>query len=156
MSLPYPPPSLSARDLYLAVIENRLNRLCKIGVSKRPKRRIARLSSTQPHKARLVKSWPKAGDFERAIHEILSPVRHRGEWFKCDPNFGEWICEIVIAGKRGIAILAVGFYRELMSREIHPQRKSLNEGLHDLGFDTLEYRIYENTRRIAACSQIVR
>ena len=127
------------RYLYVAAIEGR--DLCKIGVSKKPKRRIAGLSSTQPHKANLVKQWPRAGLFEKVIHKIFKPMRVRGEWFKCDPKFVEWVCDNVLSGGREKAEKAATLFCELNRLEIHPERHILDESLHNLGFDTVGYRI---------------
>ena len=80
---------LTKRDLYLAAI----GPLCKIGVSRRPKRRVTGLSQTQPHRANLIKVWPKVGHLEPMVHSILEPLQQRSEWSKCSLGFAEWVCE---------------------------------------------------------------
>ena len=66
---------LTKRDLYLAAI----GPLCKIGVSRRPKSRVTGLSQTQPHRANLIKVWPKVGHLEPTVHSILESLRQRSE-----------------------------------------------------------------------------
>src|SRR5260370_35533954 len=105
---------LAARDLYLAAIDGPL---CKIGVSRKTKRRGAEPSTTQPHKVKLIKVWTKAGRFEPVCHNVLMPLGQRGEWFKCEPNFAAWICEMVISQNRATVSHAVGLYKQLSESE---------------------------------------
>jgi Meiotically up-regulated gene 113 len=153
---------LTKRDLYLATIDDSL---CKIGVSRRPKRRVRGISTTQPHKAKLVKVWPKAGLLEPTVHQILKPLRQRGEWFKCAPDFAEWICEMAISQKQETARHAALLYKQLMDCEARWERlggikgaedecgavrsalKSLEDDLHAAGFDTEGYRMRIAIRR---------
>lgn len=110
---------LAKRDLYLTAIDGPL---CKIGVSRKPKRRVAALSETQPHKVKLVKVWPKAGYFEPVCHQVLMPLGQRGKWFKCSPGFAQWICELIIAKERERASPAVLLYKQLSDSEARFRR----------------------------------
>ena len=68
-------------------------------------------------------------------------MRVRGEWFDCDPKFVEWVCDNVLSGGREKAEKAATLFCELNRLEIHPERHILDESLHNLGFDTVGYRI---------------
>jgi hypothetical protein len=145
---------LAKNDLYLAAIDGPL---CKIGVSKKPKRRVAQLSTTQPHKAKLIKVWPKAGHFEPVCHHVLMPIGQRGEWFKCSPGFAQWICEAIISKEREKAGHAVLLYKQLTDSEARYRRlerlpgnkeelsrllgeqMSLEEKLRAAGFNGADY-----------------
>ena len=139
---------LTKRDLYLAAI----GPLCKIGVSRRPKRRVTGLSQTQPHRANLIKVWPEVGHLEPMVHRILEPLRQRSEWFKCSPGFAEWVCEMAVSQKQETASHAVLLYKQLMDcrarwerlggfkgaederRALWSATKSLEDDLHAAGF----------------------
>jgi hypothetical protein len=141
---------IAQRHLYLAAIADGL---CKIGISKKPKRRLSGLSSTQPHKAKLVKMWHYAGPFERPIHEILRPFQHRGEWFRCEPRFVEWICEMMIAQKQENATQAAILFAQYMECERTAQwsaLRTIDEDLYALGFetDTRKLRTSQAMRRL--------
>jgi hypothetical protein len=145
---------LTKRDLYLAAI----GPLCKIGVSRRPKRRVTGLSQTQPHRANLIKVWPKVGHLEPMVHSILEPLRQRSEWFRCSLGFAEWVCEMAVSQKQQTASRAVLLYKQLMDcrarwerlggfkgaederRTLWSATKSLENDLHAAGFDTGGYR----------------
>ena len=90
----------------------------------------------------LIKSWPKKGHLEPVVHEVLRPLRLRREWFKCEPEFGVWVCEQLIAGLRDNAIKGVALYVELERTDgPHPDDHRLNEELFQLGFETFAYRM---------------
>jgi Meiotically up-regulated gene 113 len=148
---------LAKRDLYLAAIEGSL---VKIGVSRKPKRRVTGISTTQPHKAELIKIWPKAGRLEPTVHHVFKPLRHRGEWFKCGTDFAQWVCEMVVSQKQDTARHAVTLYKQLKDSEARWERlagvakeraderaalwsaiTSLEDDLHAAGFDTEGYQI---------------
>jgi hypothetical protein len=150
---------LAARDLYLAAIDGPF---CKIGVSRKPKQRVAQLSTTQPHKAKLIKVWPKAGQFEPVCHHVLMPLGQRGEWFKCKPDFAAWVCDTVIANERERAAHGVGLYKQIRDCEARSERlrgfgvrdreykdeahrllgleMSLEDDLEAAGFNATDYR----------------
>jgi excinuclease UvrABC nuclease subunit len=66
MSIPAKP------GLYLYFAEIR-DDLCKIGVSKKPKKRVTQLSTTQRHKAKLIASWPAMSHLEATVHHFFTP-----------------------------------------------------------------------------------
>ena len=153
---------LTKRDLYLAAI----GPLCKIGVSRRPKSRVTGLSQTQPHRANLIKVWPKVGHLEPMVHTILEPLRQRSEWFRCSLGFAEWVCEMAVSQKQETASHAVLLYKQLMDcrarwkrlggfkgtederRALWSATKSLEDDLHAAGFDTGGYRFQISSQRM--------
>ena len=118
---------LTKRDLYLAAI----GPLCKIGVSRRPKRRVTGLSQTQPHRANLIKVWPKVGHLEPMVHTILEPLRQRSEWFRCSLGFAEWVCEMAVSQKQQTASRAVLLYKQLMDCRARWKRLGGFKGTED-------------------------
>jgi hypothetical protein len=138
---------LAKRDLYLAAIDGPL---CKIGVSRRPKRRVGGISMTQPHKAKLIKVWPTAGHLEPTVHHILRPLQQRGEWFKCEPDFAEWICEMVISQKNETAAHGVVLYKQLIDCEARSLRLRYVKGLENEGSRLLRAQISLENDLLAA------
>jgi Meiotically up-regulated gene 113 len=137
---------LAKRHLYVAAGGG----YCKIGVSKKPNQRMSDLSSAQASDIELIKSWPKQGHLEPMAHEVLEPLRVRREWFKCEPEFGGWICEQLIAGLRHKAIKGVELYCEVGGCDIHSDRvrvASLEDELHGLGFETFGHRMKAAIKR---------
>jgi len=67
------------------IIQQGMTRLFKIGVSKNPEVRLRNLQTGNPHTLHLLKTFPcrvPAYKAERIIHNHLSHVHVRGEWFQ--------------------------------------------------------------------------
>lgn len=55
--------------------------LFKIGFSRTPQKRLAGLQTGNPHKLKIVKTWPAARHVETELHARFSSLRGSGEWF---------------------------------------------------------------------------
>lgn len=76
--------------MYLYVICDDYNDLCKIGYSEDPDRRVAELNVGNPHQLRVAHRVRVDDDrvrlLESKIHFELGPYRERGEWFRVTPH----------------------------------------------------------------------
>lgn len=76
--------------MYLYVIADDYDDLCKIGYSEDPDRRCAELNVGNPHQLRVVHRVRVPDDrvrlLESKLHFELGPYRARGEWFRVPPR----------------------------------------------------------------------
>ena len=76
--------------MYLYVIADDYDDLCKVGYSEDPDRRVAELQVGNPHALRVVHRVRVDDDrvrvLESKLHHELGPWRARGEWFRVTPR----------------------------------------------------------------------
>ena len=74
---------------YLYVFADELNQICKIGISKDPKKRLQILQTGYPHQLKtLFTVFLKNPDaMESIVHKALNDFRLKGEWFYLDAYY---------------------------------------------------------------------
>lgn len=73
--------TLCDQSLYIIGASERA-RFVKIGRAKNPQKRLGDLQVGHPEKLKVLRAFPRAGDFESAFHDGLAEQRASGEWFR--------------------------------------------------------------------------
>lgn len=69
-------------NYYVYIVKCCKTGMLKVGVTKRPKQRLAVLQTGYPFKLKLIYLFKGAGtDFEKFCHNYLSDYKIKGEWF---------------------------------------------------------------------------
>jgi hypothetical protein len=75
---------------YLYVIAQGDSGPCKVGISQKPRQRLAALQTASPHKLKLYEVWYFANgeqiEAESLAHASLCDCPLSGEWFDCGPE----------------------------------------------------------------------
>ena len=88
--------------LYMAVLVGAPgNALVKVGRSANPDRRLRELESGMPFRLEMYAVWENCGDFETAVHRVLSPYRAQGttcrERYSCHPEVAHASVQLLLA-----------------------------------------------------------
>lgn len=67
----------------------------KIGISRRWKRRINNISTASPFEVQVLLVEIESPALEKRLHRKFKHLRHRGEWFRAEPNLLAYIANKV-------------------------------------------------------------
>lgn len=67
----------------LYIIGNNSQKICKIGVSDNPQKRLKSIQTGCPYKVNILSHYPELGyDTEKDLHKRFKKYRMQGEWFR--------------------------------------------------------------------------
>jgi hypothetical protein len=68
--------------------------LIKIGYAKKPLKRLSTLQTGIAHRLHLLAAMHGSIQMERHIHDRFKAIRHRGEWFRAEPQLLRFIRQV--------------------------------------------------------------
>ena len=116
--------------MYVYFIKTRDNaQLIKVGKAADVQKRLAQLQTGNASELKLVgtiecRSNKEALELERRIHSIFKDIRVRGEWFRCNQNFRNFIAASC-SGNEELARRSLGKYREQEAKKHFKKSKKI-------------------------------